>query len=134
MAASLPATAQTTKPMPVRTVTDTTCMNTPGIPGDSSGTQHMRKDSTGMRHQGGRKNCLDRVHTSMLSDSLCETTAADSIAYNRADSIAMNTDAMAGRKHRPTMRSNCKMGLGAGIGTDSSLYQIRPDSTMPRKP
>lgn len=134
IAASQPANAQTTKPMSVRTVTDTTCMNTAASPADSTGMQHMRMDSTRMNHQGARKNCLDPVRTGMRNDSLCETTAADSIAYNKADSIAMNADATAGRIHRPAMRSNCKIGLGAGIGNDSAQWRIKQDSTLPIKP
>ncbi len=126
--------AQTTRTMPVRTATDTTCLNTPAGAGDSTSMQHMPMDSSKSNQQAGRKHCLDPMRTTMRSDSLCETTAGDSLAYSQADSVAMKADASAGRTHRPAMRTNCKVGLGAGVGTDSTLWRAKRDSTLPLKP
>lgn len=134
MAAALPAMGQATKPMSVRAVTDTSCMNRAGSPGDSPGMQHIRTDSLGMSRSAGRRDCTDPMPTAMGSDSLCQTSVADSVGYNSADSVSMNADALAGRLHRKAMRTNCKIGLGAGIGTDSTLWQARRDSTLPRRP
>jgi hypothetical protein len=75
--------------------------------------------------------------TVLRPDSLCQTTAKDSITYAQADSSSRRKDAMTGKTHSPSPRINCLKpnGLGTGVGTDSSMWpKVRPDTSMPRKP